>query len=76
LESCTLAWPDHLAGITAEGLAAVTVSLIQGCAVQAMNDPEHFDTDAYLVAARGIIGQLARAADLPPSGPRFKSSLP
>ncbi|MDQ3605148.1 MAG: hypothetical protein M3418_03015, partial [Gemmatimonadota bacterium] len=51
--------PATFAGITAEGLAAVAVSLIRGCAVQAMNDPEHFDTDEYLVAARGIIGQLA-----------------
>ncbi|CAN5840784.1 hypothetical protein BH23GEM5_BH23GEM5_02420 [soil metagenome] len=76
MEELLLAEPATFAGITADGLAAVAVSLIQGCAVQAMNDPEHFDTDAYLVAARGIIGQLARAADLPPSGPRFKSSLP
>ncbi len=55
--------------------AVVTSPAEQPCRNR-MNDPEHFDTDEYLVAARGIIGQLARAADLPPSGPRFKSSLP
>jgi AcrR family transcriptional regulator len=45
-------------GITSEGLAAVAVSWIHGCAVQAMIDPEHFDTDAYLAALRGIVSQL------------------
>src|SRR5688572_3347506 len=30
------------AGVTADGLAAVAVSWIHGCAVQAMVDPEHF----------------------------------
>ncbi len=59
MEELLLAEPATFAGITADGLAAVAVSLIQGCAMQAMNDPEHFDTDGYLVAARGIIGQLA-----------------
>jgi TetR/AcrR family transcriptional regulator, transcriptional repressor of bet genes len=46
-------------GVTADGLAAVAVSWIHGCAVQAMVDPEHFDTDEYLAAVRGIIGRLA-----------------
>jgi hypothetical protein len=39
-------------------LAAVAVSWIQGCAVQAMIDPKHFDSDEYLAAVRGILGQL------------------
>jgi AcrR family transcriptional regulator len=46
------------AGATADGLAAVAVSWIHGCAVQAMVDPAHFDTDEYLAAVRGMIGQL------------------
>lgn len=50
--------PVAPAGITADGLAAVAVSWIHGCAVQAMIDPEHFDTDAYLAAVRGIVSQL------------------
>jgi len=45
-------------GVTADGLAAVAVSWIHGCAVQAMVDPEHFDTDEYLAAVRGVVGQL------------------
>jgi TetR/AcrR family transcriptional regulator, transcriptional repressor of bet genes len=47
------------AGVTADGLAAVAVSWIHGCAVQALVDPEHFDTDQYLAAVRGILGRLA-----------------
>jgi TetR/AcrR family transcriptional regulator, transcriptional repressor of bet genes len=43
-------------GATADGLAAVAVSWIHGCAVQAMVDPGHFDTDEYLAAVRGLIG--------------------
>jgi hypothetical protein len=37
-------------------LAAVAVSWINGCAVQAMIDPVHFDTDEYLMAVQGMIG--------------------
>lgn len=50
--------PTAFAGVTADGLAAVAVSWIHGCAVQAMIDPEHFDTDEYLTAVRGMIGRL------------------
>lgn len=46
------------AGVTADGLAAVAVSWIHGCAVQAMIDPHHFDTEEYLTAVRGMIGRL------------------
>jgi TetR/AcrR family transcriptional regulator, transcriptional repressor of bet genes len=42
-------------GATAEGMAAVAVSWIQGCAVQAMVAPGRFDTDGYLAALRGMI---------------------
>jgi TetR/AcrR family transcriptional repressor of bet genes len=48
----------NFAGMTADGLAAVAVSWIHGCAVQAMIDPEHFDTDEYLTAVRGMVRQL------------------
>lgn len=50
--------PSRFAGVTADGLAAVAVSFINGCAVQAMIDPEHFDIDEYLAAVQGIIGRL------------------
>lgn len=46
-------------GVTADGLAAVAVSFINGCAVQAMIDPEHFDIEEYLAAVQGITGRLA-----------------
>lgn len=51
--------PAAFPGATADGLAAVAVSWIQGCAVQAMIDPRHFDTDEYLTAVRGMIGRAA-----------------
>jgi hypothetical protein len=37
----------------------VAVSWIHGCAVQAMIDPAQFDSEQYLAAMRGIVGQLA-----------------
>jgi AcrR family transcriptional regulator len=54
--------PARFAGVTAEGLAAVAVSFINGCAVQAMIDPDHFDVGEYLAAVQGILGQFAMAA--------------
>lgn len=48
-----------LTGVTAVGLAAVAVSWIHGCAVQAMIDPEHFDIDEYLTAVREMAGRLS-----------------
>lgn len=51
--------PATFAGVTADGLAAVAVSWIHGCAVQAMVDPDHFDVDEYLAAVRGMVRQLA-----------------
>lgn len=58
-----LAEPATFSGVTAEGLAAVAVSWIHGCAVQATIDPKHFDTDAYFAAVRGIIGQLSGGSE-------------
>jgi AcrR family transcriptional regulator len=54
--------PDRFARVTADGLAAVAVSFIKGCAVQSMIDPERFDIDEYLAATQGLVGQLASAA--------------
>jgi AcrR family transcriptional regulator len=47
-----------LGGVTADGLAGVAVSWIHGCAVQAMIDPMHFNSDEYLAAVRGMIGRF------------------
>jgi AcrR family transcriptional regulator len=58
MEELLTAEPTAFVGTTADGLAAVAVSWIHGCAVQAMIDPVHFDTDEYLAAVRGMIGRL------------------
>lgn len=49
-------------GVTSEGLAAIAVSFINGCSVQAMIDPDHFDVEEYLTAVQGILGRLPMAA--------------
>lgn len=54
--------PARFPDVSPEGLAAVAVSFIKGCAVQAMIDPEHFDIEEYLAAAQGLVGQLASAS--------------
>lgn len=59
MEALLRAEPGAFPGATADGMAAVAVSWIHGCAVQAMIDPGHFDTDEYLAAVRGMVGQLA-----------------
>jgi TetR/AcrR family transcriptional regulator, transcriptional repressor of bet genes len=58
MEELLVSEPAAFAGATADGLAAVAVSWIHGCAVQAMVDPVHFDPDEYLTAVRGMIGRL------------------
>ncbi len=44
------------ARVTADGLAAVAVGLVNGCAVQAMIDPDHFDLEEYLEGVSSLIG--------------------
>ena len=46
----------RFAGVTAEGLAAVCVSFIKGCAVQSMIDPENVNIDEFLAATQGLFG--------------------
>jgi len=48
--------PARGAGVTADGLAAVAVSFVNGCAVQAMIDPVNFDVEQYLAAVECILG--------------------
>lgn len=61
-EEVLQAEPARFAGVTPEGLAAVAVSFINGCAVQAMIDPDHFDVGEYLAAVQGILGRFPMAA--------------
>ena len=55
MEELIVAEPVKYASATPDGMAAVVVSWIHGCAVQAMVDPAHFDTDEYLSAVRSLI---------------------
>jgi TetR/AcrR family transcriptional regulator, transcriptional repressor of bet genes len=59
-EEVLRAEPRRFKRVTPEGLSAVAVSVIKGCAVQSMIDPEDFDLRQYLAAAQGLVGQLAR----------------
>lgn len=58
-EELLLAEPAAFDGVTADAMAAVSVSWMHGCAVQAMIDPRHFDTDEYLAAVRGFTARVA-----------------
>ena len=49
-------------GVTPDGLAAIAVSFINGCAVQAMIDPDHFNVGEYLASVQGILGDFPIAA--------------
>lgn len=51
--------------VSPEGVAAVAVSLISGCAVQAMPDPDAFDMDAYLATVQGLLAQLVAPGQRP-----------
>ncbi|HEX6806947.1 MAG TPA: TetR/AcrR family transcriptional regulator [Gemmatimonadaceae bacterium] len=64
--------PARFAGVTPEGLAAIAVSLINGCAVQAMVDSEHFDIAEYRASAQRVMGHSgARVAR---RGPRVAAA--
>ena len=58
MEALLHAEPGAFAGATADGLAAMAVSWIHGCAVQAMIDPA-FGMEEYLTAVRRMIGRLS-----------------
>jgi len=51
--------PERFSGVTPEGVSALAVSFIEGCALQSMIDPENFDIEEYLAATNGLLGQLA-----------------
>jgi hypothetical protein len=57
-EEVLAAEPERFPGVTAEGLAAVSVGFIKGCAVQSIIDAEHFDVAQFLSAANGLMAQL------------------
>lgn len=55
-EEVLRAEPARFAGVTREGLAAVAVSFIKGCAVQSMIDPKSVDIDEFLAATQRLFG--------------------
>ena len=59
MEELLLADPEAFTGATADGMAAVAVSWLHGCAVQGMVAPGRFDVDDYLAAVRGFTVRLA-----------------
>jgi hypothetical protein len=63
-EEVVYAEPSQFVGITPHGLAAVAVSFINGCAVQAMVDPDRFDVEEYLAAVQGMLGWLQMPAEV------------
>jgi len=54
-EKALAAEPARFPGVSPQALAAVAVSFINGCAVQAMIDPAGFDVEKYLAALRGML---------------------
>jgi TetR/AcrR family transcriptional regulator, transcriptional repressor of bet genes len=53
--------PDRFSGVTADGLAAVAVGFIEGCAVQAVIDPGNFDVEQFMTTAERLVAQLGVA---------------
>lgn len=49
--------PARFTGVTPEGLAAVAVSFIVGCAVQAIIDPDRFDIEKCSTALHGWLAE-------------------
>jgi AcrR family transcriptional regulator len=65
VQQVLVAEPDQFAHVTADGLAAVAVSFIKGCAVQSMIDPESFDIETYLAAAEALVGEFMTSPGSP-----------
>ena len=57
-EGAIAANPVRFRGVTPDGLAAVSVSFIKGCAVQSMIDLEHFDIAEYIDATERLIREV------------------
>lgn len=58
VQAVLAAEPERFGHVTADGLAALSVSFVKGCAVQSMIDPDHFNIQHYLAAAEALIGQF------------------
>jgi TetR/AcrR family transcriptional regulator, transcriptional repressor of bet genes len=54
--------PQRYAGITAEGLAAVAASFVEGCALQVVMDPAAFDVDRSMATLNALVHRSPEAA--------------
>ena len=68
--------PVRFPEVSAEGLAAVAVSFIKGCAVQAMIDPDDFDIEQYLTATEGLLARVEVVGRTDPWRPRRAGARP
>lgn len=50
--------PEAFAGMSPQGLAAIALSLVEGCAIQAVIDPAGFDVDIYLTNIEALFTML------------------
>ena len=62
--------PDRFHGVSAAGLAAVSVSFIKGCAVQSMIETDQFDIAEHLDSAERLIHAEAHPARRASPAPR------
>jgi TetR/AcrR family transcriptional repressor of bet genes len=76
VEEVLRAEPERFAGVSAEGLSAVAVSFIKGCAVQAMIDPDDFDIEQYLTATEGLLARVEMVGRKDPWRPGRASARP
>jgi len=53
--------PERYAGITAEGLAAVAASFVEGCALQVVMDPARFDVERSMSTLEALVRRPASA---------------
>lgn len=54
--------PARYRGVTADGLAAVVASFIEGCALQAVMDPTHFDVGESMATLAALVARPDRRA--------------
>lgn len=53
--------PERYAGVTAEGLAAVAASFVEGCALQVVMDPTRFDVERSMATLAALVRRPASA---------------
>ena len=57
IEEVRLEDPDFLPHGSVEALAGVAVSFVEGCAVQAIMEPDHFDVEHFMSAMEALFAR-------------------